>query len=272
MERHRIRGKWALVPVLISLLVFVAPRGLASASPAPPSGWAVLIENDWYGGFYPDLPVGYINSTRMLGALTHMGWPADHILLLRDDLDPNLLRRSLGWLAAHVHSGDTAVWYFAGEYYYFAKLLHWNSEFRSLWRAIPTSRRVMIAETCFAERFTQAALGIPGLALPAVGPDEWDMWGLRTSGHLIRGGAFTYFLATALAAQPSGTPRAFAEAFRDAIAGVQGYFHTVLQVVPEALSAFHTVGAHPEGLAQFPNPHLLEADGTAQMNEVDQVL
>jgi hypothetical protein len=272
MERRRTRGMGFLFPVLIPLFVLGGPHGPASASPAVPSGWAVLIENDWYGGVYPDLPVGYANSTRMLEALIHRGWPADHILLIRDDVDPAVLRHSLGWLATHARPGDTALLYVAGEYYYFANVLHWNSEFRALWQALPTSHRVLIAETCFAERLARTAWGIPGLALPAVGADEWDLWGLRGAGRLIRGGAFTYFLASALAAQPDGTPLAFAGAFHDALVGTRAYFRAVLREVPEALAAFHARGARPEDVPQFPNPHLLEVDGAAQRSVVDQPL
>lgn len=255
---------------LIPLLVVIGVRAPAAASPA--SGWAVLIENNSYGGTYPDLPVGYVNSTRMLEALIRRGWPADHILLVRDSVDPNLLQRALGWLAARSRPDDTALLYVAGEYYYFADTLQWNSQFPRLWRQLPTSRRVLIAETCFAERLARTAFGIPGIALPAVGPDEWDLWGLRETDRLIRGGAFTYFLASALSAQPEGTPLVFSTAFRIALARARAYFHVVLQEVPEALYAFHTRGARPEGAPQFPNPHLLEDDNTALKSSVDQPL
>jgi hypothetical protein len=269
MKRRRIRGGLCLfIPVLIPLLALFGLGSPAPASPPAPSGWAVLIENDWYGGFYPDLPVGYANSTRMLEALLRKGWPADHILLIRDSLDPNLLQHSLGWLAAHVQSSDTALFYVAGEYYHFANTLKWTSEFRTLWQAIPTSRRVLIAETCFAERLTQAASGIPGIALPAVGRDEWNLWGLRQTDRLIKGGAFTYYLTSALAAQPDGAPLAFAAAFRHALVEARAYFRAVLGGVPEALAAFHARGAYPEGFSQYPNPHLLEEDGAAQVKEI----
>lgn len=270
MERLEARRTRFLFVALIPLLVLVGVRAAAAAPPS--SGWAVLIENNWYGGTYPELPVGYVNSTRMLEALIQRGWPADHILLIRDSVDPNLLHRALGWLAARSRPDDTALLYVAGEYYYFADTLHWNSEFPQLWRGLPTSRRVLIAETCFAERLTRTAVGIPGIALPAVGPDEWDLWGLRKTDRLIRGGAFTYFLASALSAQPEGTPLVFSTAFKVALAQARAYFHVVLHEVPEALNAFHTRGARPEGGAQFPNPHLLEDVGTALKSSVDQPL
>jgi hypothetical protein len=272
MKRREIRGIFLWFPVMILLLALAGPRDVASASPAPPSGWAVLLENNWYGGLYPDLRVGYVNSTRMLNALVRRGWPADHILLVRDTLGPNSLQRSLGWLAAHVRDGETALFYIAGEYYFFANTLRWNSEFRALWRALPTSRRVLVAETCFAERLTRAASGIPGIALPAVGPDEWNLWGLRPTGGLIQGGAFTYFLAGALEAQSDGAPLAFAPAFREALAAARTYFRAVLTLAPEALAVFHTRGAFPERLVQFPNPHLLEDAAAAQVGEFERPL
>ncbi|HEX4835139.1 MAG TPA: hypothetical protein VFW01_02270 [bacterium] len=272
MKRRQLGGIFLWFPVLTLLLALAGPREVASASPVPPTGWAVLLENNWYGGLYPDLQVGYVNSTRMLNALIRRGWPADHILLVRDTLGPNSLQASLGWLAAHVRDGETALLYIAGEYYFFADTLRWQSEFPALWSALPTSRRVLVAETCFAERLTRAASGIPGIALPAVGPDEWNLWGLRPTGGLIQGGAFTHFLAGALEAQPNGAPLAFPPAFSEALTAARTYYRAVLTRTPEVLAAFHSRGAFPERLGQFPNPHLLEDAAAAQVSEFEPPL
>lgn len=253
----RVLGACGVV-VLVALLA----GGLAGpAFPSAPAGWAVLIEDNWYAGRYPNLPVGYANSTRMLELLVHRGWPPDHIRLLRDDLAPDVLERAVGWLASRVHPGDTALFYAAGEYDYFAGPLRWARTFPALWRRVPTSDRVLIVETCFAERLTAAARGMPGAALPAVGTDEWDLWGLSQGTHVIRGGAFTYFLSKALLAQPPDARLSFPAAFPEAIAQTRAYFRTVVASVPEALAAYHAVGAYPERLPAFPNPHLL--DGSA---------
>lgn len=248
-------GRVIAVSFIVALITGRLPG--ASASPASPSGWAVLIENDWYAGRYADLPAGYVNSTRMLTLLTRRGWPADHILLVRDDLDPGLLPRALGWLAARVRAGDTAVLYVAGEYEFFARDLLWARAVHALWNQIPTSQRVLIVETCFAERLAAAVQGIPGIALPAVGRGEWDLWGTNRHGPLVQGGAFTYYLTQALAQQPPGSPLAFGAAFAEAVAKVQEYSRTVLFTFPAALDAFHAMGDYPERLTRFPNPHLI---------------
>jgi len=125
-----------------------------------------------------------------------------------------------------------------------------------LWETIPTSHRVLIAETCYAARLTEAVRSAAGLGLPAVGRHELDWWGLRDRDRLIRGGTFTYFLARALAAQPHGAPLDFPGAFEQAVAGAQEYFRTVIVPTPGALDAFHALGSFPERLATFPNPHL----------------
>lgn len=245
------------VAAVLIAAVLAAPRLGAAMLPASPSVWAVLVEDNSYGGKYPDLSVGYVNSTRILAALTALGWPSDHILLVRDNLDRGMLRYATGWLAEHVRPGDTALLYVAGEFQYFAEDLSWNAAFPGLWRRIVTPRRVLIVETCFAEQLTAAAAGVDGLGLPAVGRDELDWWGLRESGSVIRGGSFTYFLAHALVSQQAETAPDFPAAFRTAVAGAQEYFHTVVAKMPSALNSFHIRGRYPERFATFPNPRLL---------------
>ena len=248
----------AVVPAMIILLTVILAGDLrvAAAPPSFPPGWAVLIEHNSFFGRAHDLPVAYINSTRMLTLLMRRGWAPDHILLIRDDLDSALLRYAAEWLAARVRPGDTALLYMASEYQWLDRGLHSHEALPGLWAQIPTTRRVLIVETCFAERVTDAVRGIPGLGLPAVGRDEWDWWGLRATNRLIRGGAFTYFLTRALADQPRDVPLDFAAAFPAAVASTQEYFRTVIAATPGALDAFHALGSYPEHLARFPNPHL----------------
>ena len=248
-----------LVGVAILLLAVVAgaPRVTAAAASGPTS-WAVLIEYNLYHDHYPDLRVGYINSTRMLTVLARRGWPADHMLLLRDSQDRAVLRHAIGWLAARVRLGDDALFYVAGEYQFFDRDLMWDMTFPALWKRVPTPHRVLIVETCFAERMTAVVRRIPGFGLPAVGRDERDWWGLRDTDRLIRGGAFTYFLSHALESQPADMPLDFAGAFGTAVTSAQAYFRTVIATTPGALDSFHAMGDFPERLATFPNPHLVE--------------
>lgn len=253
------RMKWVGVVAVVALLTTL-PGGYlrASAQSASAPGWAVIIENDSYAGRHRELPVAYINSTRILRVLTHRGWPADHVLLVRDSLDPQTLNTALGWLAARVRPGELALFYVAGEYQFFARDLHWSATVPALWRRVPTMRRVMIVETCFAERLADANRGIPGLALAAVGRDEWDWWGLRDNGPVMRGAPFTYFLANALNEQAQDATLDFETAFVQASADVQAYFHDVIVTTPGALDAFHAISAYPERLPIFPNPQLVE--------------
>ncbi len=251
-------------PLAVIVLSLIAGHpGVVSASPPPAAGWAVIVEDDSYGGRYPDLPAGYANSTRMLTVLIERGWSADHILLIRDDLRPGLLGRALRWLADRVRPGDTALLYVAGEYEFLARDLDWAQTMPALWRRVRTSRRVLIVESCFAERLASAVKSVPGLALPAVGRAEWDLWGSHEPGALVEGGAFTYYLTRALAAQPRDVPLRFRPAFAEATAEAQTYFRAVVAKSPAALNLFHAVGSFPERLAQFPNPHLISGDAAA---------
>lgn len=251
-----MRWAWvAGVTVLLTVVVAGEPRVTAALTPAP-NAWAVLIEHNSFHGRYPDLPVGYVNSTRMLTALVRRGVPADHILLIRDSVDPRLLDHATEWLAARVQPGDVALLYVAGEYKFYDRELMWDATLPGLWRRVPTSRRVLIVEACFAGRLTEAIKGMAGVGLPAVGPNEWDWWGL--SGRFIRGGTFTYFLARALESQPPDTPLDFTEAFPQAVSGAREYFRTVITATPGALDSFHAMGDFPERLATFPNPRLVE--------------
>lgn len=255
--------RWAGVAGVIVLLTVVLagqPR-VAAAPTLAPAAWAVLIEHNSYSGHYQDLPVGYVNSTRMLTLLMRRGWPADHILLVRDSLDRRLLSHATAWLAARVQPGDLALLYVAGEYRFYEQELTWAATLPGLWRRIPTPRRVMIVETCFAERLTAAVKGIPGIGLPSVGDNEWDWWGLRETNRLIRGGSFTYFLVRALESQPKEAPLDFPVAFSTAVSDAQEYFRTVIATTPGALDPFHVRGSFPERLSTFPNPHLVEEAG-----------
>ena len=250
-----MRGIRLLRVALLLVFLVTVPRAIAAPEPAP-VGWAVLVEHNAFGGRYPDLPVGYINSTRMLMALSRRGWAVDHILLMRDAHEPGVLSRAVGWLASHVRPGEVAVFYVAGEYRFLERDLEWDVTFPRLWRRIPTSHRVLIVETCYAERLTDAARSVPGLGLPAVGRHELDWWGLRDRDGMIRGGTFTFFFTRALAAQPSGAALDFPGAFAQAVAGAQEYFRTMIAPTPGALDPFHALGSFPERLAIFPNPRL----------------
>jgi hypothetical protein len=253
------------VGFLLLVAVLAGPQYVASASPPSASGWAVLIENDWYTGRYANLPVGYANSTRMLSLLLRRGWSPDHILLVRDNLDPTLLGRTLSWLADRVRPGDTAVLYIAGEYEFFARDLQWGATFPGLWSRIPTTHRVLVVQTCFAERLAEVVREIPGIALPAVGREERDWWGLRKTDPFIHGGTFTYYLTRALEDQPQDDPLEWDAAFAAAVAGVQTYFRTVVFRDPGALDVFHKMGEHPEHLDRFPNPHLIVGTGSSML-------
>ena len=108
---------------------------------------------------------------------------------------------------------------------------------------------------------TAAVKGIPGLALPAVGGDDLDWWGLGATDRMIRGGSFTYYLARALDSQPPDGPPDFAAAFATAVVHAQEYFRAVIAQSPEALASYHERNSYPELLTSFPNPHLLRRAG-----------
>jgi hypothetical protein len=251
--------KWYGLSAAAALLaaVLAGPYWVAATPLSPSSSWAALIEYDTYAGRYPDLQAGYVNSARILTALLRRGWRPDHVLLIRDSTDRAVLRHATGWLAAHARPEDTALLYVAGEYEFFVRELSWDKTVPSAWKEIRTPRRVLIVETCFAERLTAAAAGVPGLGLPAVGRDELDWWGLRDAGRVIQGGSFTYFLARALESQPVDMAPDFPAAFDAAVASAQEYFHTVIAAVPGALNSFHARDRYPERLAAFPNPRLV---------------
>lgn len=251
-----VRRYW-LAGAAVMLVALAGPRWVAATPALPPSSWAVLVEYDTYGGHYPDLQAGYVNSARILTALLRRGWRPDHVLLIRDSPDRAVLRHATGWLAERARPEDTALLYVAGEYQFFVRELLWDTTFPAGWKRIPTSRRVLIVETCFAERLTAAAAGVPGVGLPAVGRDELDWWGLRHAGPVIRGASFTYFLAQALESQTPDEAPDFPAAFDTAVAGAREYFRTVIAAMPVALNDFHARGSYPEHLAEFPNPRLV---------------
>src|SRR5690348_17244234 len=147
-EDVHMTAKGLAAAVMLLAVVLAGPLRV-SATPTPaPAGWAVLVEYNSFDGRYPDLPVGYVNSARMLDALMRLGWPQDHILLIRDSRDPAVLRRALAWLAGRVRSDDVALLYLAGEYQFFDRDLAWGMTMPALWQRVPTPHRVLIVETC----------------------------------------------------------------------------------------------------------------------------
>src|ERR1700740_1271511 len=97
--RQVVKGVGFVRGAILLITVIMGASRVAAAPTSGPTNWAVLIEYNSYHDEYPDLPVGYINSTRMVTALARRGWPSDHLLLLRDAQDRALLPHAIGWLA-----------------------------------------------------------------------------------------------------------------------------------------------------------------------------
>ena len=229
------------------------PTPAPTPTPQPVSdgvrdGWAVLVERDFYADYgMHDLPVDYINITRVHQLLLDLGWQESHIREVRE-FDQDDLREALGWLAANADEDDLVYLHVSAHGLFLHQAIHWGSFFPPEWVTIPGSQRVLVVTSCRAANFTGAVRrdSRPHLSIASTGKDEGGWAGLEEEGLPIIGEVFTYYFVAAF-----GDPEADADG--DGVVSVQEaaryaeehqctYMHEVVFAVPEFEQASRDAG------------------------------
>ncbi|MCJ7735033.1 MAG: caspase family protein [Anaerolineales bacterium] len=225
----------------------------------PVEGWAVLAEKDDYSEVgMSELPVDYIDISRMRGALEKLGWDPAQIHDLKE-FDQEALKTELDWLEENADGNDLVFFYVTGHGTYLRKNIAWSSFFPQEWAQIPAITRILVVDACTAAEFTIPIEGDPNphLSIAAVDKDEYGWKGLEEEGLPIIGGIFTFYFAEALvdlAADGDGDGKvSIQEAVLAAETKQREYMHKVVFAVPEFVENYHGLGVEPEKDESFPD-------------------
>jgi hypothetical protein len=181
------------------------PTATLTPEPAPPveegvQGWAVIaVKEDYSDVGMTDLRTGFLNVYELRSLLSYFGWQDDHIIELLDHFDAFDLRLALDWLAESADEDDVVLFFYQGHGTYTSDYLRWEEFFPEQWAEVPSQRRILVMETCFAGAFIAASEDDPNphISVGAVAADELGWVGLWEEGLPIVGGAFTHFFLEA---------------------------------------------------------------------------
>jgi hypothetical protein len=169
---------------------------------AAPTGWAVLVQKEGYAGMdLPDLRNNCIDLGAVHWLLNDKGWPADHILEIRDPATQEDVLKGLAWLAQHAKKDDIALFYWSGHGTYVRKKLEWAKVFPPAWAKIESRNRLVLVDACHAGEFTDALAEDPNptLCIGSVGTSELGWSGDWREGLPIIGTIFTHYWVEAMA-------------------------------------------------------------------------
>jgi hypothetical protein len=180
----------AMVGAVLLSMGVTAMRSSQSSRDDVVNGWAVLAEKNDYGDvdILGELPVDFINTSRLHQMLEDVGWAPDHIRELRD-FDRETLADGLDWLAANADEDDIVFVYVGAHGGFYlpeetveldplsrirTDMAKWDEFFPVEWKQIPSHRRVLVTDSCFAARYTDAISEDPSpyISVAAVAGDE----------------------------------------------------------------------------------------------------
>ena len=202
----------------------------------------------------------------MRQTLEDAGWAADQIHDVRE-FTRETLRDELNWLAEHADGDDIALLYVAAHGRYLRDMVAWNDFFAADWAAIPSSRRLLVIDSCQAANYTGAATGDPQpyVSIAAVAGDEYGWSGLEEEGLPIIGGVFTHYFAAAFEDPEADTDGDGFVSAQEAALMAEGqqraYMHEVVFAVPEFVKMYHDGGTFPDEDPSFPDVVVDDAIG-----------
>jgi hypothetical protein len=119
-------------------------------------GWAVLAEKDDYDDVaMVNLPIDYIDITRISQLLLDSGWQKSRIRELRE-FDLEDMRQALAWLTENADADDIVLFYVSAHESYLHRVW-WVGFFADNWAAVPSHQRVLLVEA--SAKFTSAVDG-----------------------------------------------------------------------------------------------------------------
>jgi len=268
--------------VLVSMAV-TATRSPQSSSDDVVTGWAILAEKNDYSDIdiLGDLQVDFVNTSRLRPVLEDAGWEPDHIRELRD-FDRETLVNGLDWLAANVDEDDIVFLYVGAHGGFYlpeetvgldpmsrirTDMLKWDEFFPGEWKQIPSHRRVLVTDSCFAASYTGVISEDPSpyISIAAVAGDEGVSWGTEEEGLPIIGSVFTHYFAAAFGNPEADTDTdglvSVQEAALLAEAQQRAYMHDVVLTVLRFVESFHRAGVSPENDLAYPHVVVDDAIG-----------
>lgn len=222
--------------------------------------WAVLLEMNEFPEGWSDLPVEYINTERMQGALSSLGWKNDQMYIVHDNLTVKTVQEALIWLVTHADDTDIVLFYIFTHGMWMRRILQWNTWFPKEWQKLNTLKKILIVDSCFAEEFIEP-LKIdpsPHISLACCSADEVAWAGLEEEGLPIIGSVWNYYFTNALcnlsADLDTNGVISIEEAYDFSVPLVQQYMKENVFTVPEFLESYHNIGIYPENFDTYPNP------------------
>ncbi len=258
--------KQTILLLLTALLLSACSSG-AKPDPAaaslpddnPVEYYAVLAEKDNYADVdMTNLPVDYIDIQRLRKVLEELGWDPAQIHDLKEFTREDL-QLELDWLEERVDANDLVFFYVTAHGNYLRYDVDWEEFFATEWAEIPSSRRVLVIDSCTAAEFTKpiAKDPRPHLSIAAVDEDEYGWKGLAEEGLPIVGGVFTFYFTEGLQdpqADQNGDGRiSIREAALFAEAKQRTYMNEVVFGVDEFLEMYHDLGVRPDQDKKFPD-------------------
>ena len=187
----------------------------------PVEGWAVLMEiNDFPEG-YSDLPVDFVDIQRMQNMLTQYGWQENHMMIRKDEVTPETVKEGLDFLKKNADNNDIALFYIGSHGGYIRSVLKWNEIFPPLWDEIPSEKKLLLVDSCYAASFLPESKNFIGIA--SVSPDESGWAGLPEEGLPLIGFVFTYYFCESMKGDLS-----VEEGFAEAVPQVRAYMKDVV--------------------------------------------
>lgn len=250
-----------ICPALVVAIALVTLPGCLGGGNV--RGWAAVLEMNYFPEPFTDIPIGYINSERIVSLLIGMGWQRDHIYLFHGNITPSKLKDALNWLGNRSDAEDIALLYIFTHGSWMSRVLHWNDWFAQRWRGIPSERKLVIVDTCNSGGFI-SNLGNETTALSGCGPGEVEWAGLEEEGLPVIGSVWTYFLVQAFLNRSSDADQdgwiSVEEAFNSSVVSTQRYMKQWVFSVPKFLKMYHDIGIYPERIGPYPNPVILGPD------------
>ena len=223
-------------------------------------GWAVLLEMNEFPGGWSDLPVDFVNSERMQTTLLSLDWQSDHVHVIHDNLTISVVQEAVEWLVNNTDCDDIALLYIFTHGGWMSNILLWNDWFPIEWKKLNTPKKVLMVDTCSAERFIEPIRNdtSPHISLACCSADEVAWAGLEEEGLPIIGSVWNYYFTNALcnssADFDSNGYVSIEEAHDFSTPLVQKYMNKTVFAVPEFLQSYHDLGIYPENYDDYPHP------------------
>lgn len=245
---------------LILLLLCVTP----ALGRGDVQGWAVVVEMDDYPDAYQDLPVGYINSQRMMSLLLGLGWDGTHIQTLQGNVTSENLSLSLDWLDDNSDGNDLVLLYISMHGSWLSRVILWDKWVPQRWRSIGSQRKLLIIDTCnsghFIAPFANESGGQVSIAGCSEGELEWA--GLEEEKLPIIGSVWAYYLTNAFSSPSADLDRdgwvSVEEAFNRSVVLTQTYMRETVFAVPEFAEMYRQAGVDPDRIGLYPKPVILD--------------